>query len=308
MFFGVRGRKRAKSILLITAVDSGLMTALSWHLIFWFTYMCESYVYVCLCASCRGSALWPLSRFLALTQYSTFPLVPWERLRLPLLWQSLWADCSLRDLPLWSVPPNRWVNAHEATGSDLVQLCTRPTLDLTKFSVCCCEKTFTQWRRCPYVSVMYVPSIQYRHSKIWAFIFFLVLRNTLQLYTEASYSSLPCSISYFSPLCVLCPPSPAKQLAYIYPRLYNCSVPAGFLADLPQLAQLCEGSKPPLASDKGSEQLFSIYGDKFVSFVKSEHFVDGKTFLLCWWSFMFYFLDIKGLICDILHMNISKIK
>uniref|UniRef100_UPI0037E6FC95 deoxyribonuclease-2-beta-like n=1 Tax=Semicossyphus pulcher TaxID=241346 RepID=UPI0037E6FC95 len=66
----------------------------------------------------------------------------------------------------------------------------------------------------------------------------------------------------------------AQQLAYIFPRFYNCSVPAAFVADLPHLAQLCEGSKPPLASDKRVEQLSSIGGEKFVSFVKSEHFVD----------------------------------
>nr|XP_046248624.1 deoxyribonuclease-2-beta [Scatophagus argus] len=66
----------------------------------------------------------------------------------------------------------------------------------------------------------------------------------------------------------------AKQMVYLYPRFYNCSVPATFLADLPQLAQLCEGTKLPLASDKRVEQLFSIQGDKFVYFVKSERFVD----------------------------------
>ncbi|KAL7396339.1 hypothetical protein ABVT39_004511 [Epinephelus coioides] len=66
----------------------------------------------------------------------------------------------------------------------------------------------------------------------------------------------------------------AKQMAYLYPRVYNCSVPVAFLADLPQLAQLCEGSKPPLASDKRVEQLFSVEGEKFASFVKSERFVD----------------------------------
>ncbi|KAK2835452.1 hypothetical protein Q5P01_015936 [Channa striata] len=66
----------------------------------------------------------------------------------------------------------------------------------------------------------------------------------------------------------------AKQLVYIYPRFYNCSVPAPFLVDLPQLAQLCEGSKPQLTADRKAEELFSIQGDKFVSFVKSEHFVD----------------------------------
>ncbi|XP_069550826.1 deoxyribonuclease-2-beta [Brachyistius frenatus] len=66
----------------------------------------------------------------------------------------------------------------------------------------------------------------------------------------------------------------AKQLVFLYPRFYNCSVPAGFHADLPQLAQLCEGSKPPLASNKRVDELFSIRGEKFVSFVKSEQFVD----------------------------------
>ncbi|KAM9384477.1 deoxyribonuclease-2-beta isoform 2-T2 [Pholidichthys leucotaenia] len=66
----------------------------------------------------------------------------------------------------------------------------------------------------------------------------------------------------------------ANQLVYMYPRLYNCSVPAAFLADLPQLAQLCDGSKPPLASNKRVELLFSAQGDKFVSFVKSKKFVD----------------------------------
>ncbi|XP_020504286.1 deoxyribonuclease-2-beta [Labrus bergylta] len=66
----------------------------------------------------------------------------------------------------------------------------------------------------------------------------------------------------------------AQQMAYIFPRFYNCSVPATFMADLPQLVQLCKGSKPPLSSDKREEQLFSIRGEKFVSFVKSEQFVD----------------------------------
>ncbi|XP_026179268.1 deoxyribonuclease-2-beta [Mastacembelus armatus] len=65
-----------------------------------------------------------------------------------------------------------------------------------------------------------------------------------------------------------------KQMVYIYPRFYNCSVPAAFLVDLPQLAQLCAGSKPALTKDKSVEQLFSVQGDRFVSFVKSEHFVD----------------------------------
>lgn len=81
-------------------------------------------------------------------------------------------------------------------------------------------------------------------------------------------------------------------MAYLYPRFYNCSVSAAFAEDLPQLAQLCEGSKPTLASDKRMEQLFSIKGDKFVSFVKSEHYVEGEVFLMHCWSFLFYFLGI----------------
>ncbi|KAM3620097.1 uncharacterized protein V6R79_018244 [Siganus canaliculatus] len=66
----------------------------------------------------------------------------------------------------------------------------------------------------------------------------------------------------------------AKQMVYMYPRFYNCSVPAAFSADLPQLAQLCEGTQPPLASDKRVQRLLSVGGEKFVSFAKSERFVD----------------------------------
>lgn len=65
-------------------------------------------------------------------------------------------------------------------------------------------------------------------------------------------------------------------MVYLYPRFYNCSVPAAFSADLPQLAQLCADSKPQLSSNKRMEQLFSAGGEKFVSFAKSENFVDGK--------------------------------
>ncbi|TWW58035.1 deoxyribonuclease-2-beta [Takifugu flavidus] len=66
----------------------------------------------------------------------------------------------------------------------------------------------------------------------------------------------------------------AKQLAYLYPRFYNCSVPAMFSADLPQLSRLCEGTKAALTSDKWAEPLLSVRGEKFVSFAKSERFVD----------------------------------
>ncbi|XP_054870978.1 deoxyribonuclease-2-beta-like [Amphiprion ocellaris] len=66
----------------------------------------------------------------------------------------------------------------------------------------------------------------------------------------------------------------AQQLAFVYPRFYNCSVPPAFLSDLPQLVQMCGGIKPPLAKDKSISLLFSSQGAKFISFVKSERFVD----------------------------------
>lgn len=81
----------------------------------------------------------------------------------------------------------------------------------------------------------------------------------------------------------------AKQMVYLYPRFYNCSVPAAFSTDLPQLAQLCAGTKPLLSSDKGEEQLSSVQGEKFVSFAKSEQFVDGKEPFMHYSLLIFYF-------------------
>lgn len=72
--------------------------------------------------------------------------------------------------------------------------------------------------------------------------------------------------------------SVAKQMAYLYPRFYNCSVPSAFSADLPQLSQLCEGTKAQLTLEKRVEPLLSARGEKFISFAKSEQFVDGKIF------------------------------
>ncbi|XP_022070949.2 deoxyribonuclease-2-beta [Acanthochromis polyacanthus] len=66
----------------------------------------------------------------------------------------------------------------------------------------------------------------------------------------------------------------AQQLAFVYPRFYNCSVPPAFVSDLPELVQLCGGIKPPLDKDKSVKFLFSTRWTKFISFVKSERFVD----------------------------------
>lgn len=76
-----------------------------------------------------------------------------------------------------------------------------------------------------------------------------------------------------------CAVSPVKQMSYLYPRFYNCSVPATFLAELLLLAQLCEGTIPLLPSERRMEQLFSLRGEKFLNFVKSEQFLDGKLFV-----------------------------
>ncbi|XP_008327064.1 deoxyribonuclease-2-beta [Cynoglossus semilaevis] len=65
-----------------------------------------------------------------------------------------------------------------------------------------------------------------------------------------------------------------EQLSFLYPRIYNCSVPAAFSTDLPQLVQLCKGIKPSLTSDRNMQQLVSVGGEKFVHFVKSERYVD----------------------------------
>lgn len=93
--------------------------------------------------------------------------------------------------------------------------------------------------------------------------------------------SLPPTLSLPPPLSLHLLLSVAKQLAYLYPRFYNCSVPATFSADLPQLSRLCEGTKAALTSDKWAEPLISVRGEKFVSFAKSERFVDGKMLLMC---------------------------
>lgn len=65
-----------------------------------------------------------------------------------------------------------------------------------------------------------------------------------------------------------------KQLVYINPRFYNCSVPAAFLKDFTVLARLCEDTKLPIASNRNMEKLFSASGEVFLSFVKSSAYVD----------------------------------
>ncbi|XP_077439633.1 deoxyribonuclease-2-beta isoform X2 [Vanacampus margaritifer] len=65
-----------------------------------------------------------------------------------------------------------------------------------------------------------------------------------------------------------------QHLVYLFPRFYNCSVPYAFATNLPQLAQLCAGQRPEALSDKRMDQLFSLQGEMFLTFAKSERFVD----------------------------------
>ncbi|XP_033821744.1 deoxyribonuclease-2-beta-like [Periophthalmus magnuspinnatus] len=65
-----------------------------------------------------------------------------------------------------------------------------------------------------------------------------------------------------------------KQLLYIKPRFFNCSVPSAFSPDFGLLEELCEDTKLPLDTDRRIEQLVSAKGEKFVSYAKSKQFVD----------------------------------
>uniref|UniRef100_A0A3P8S456 deoxyribonuclease II n=1 Tax=Amphiprion percula TaxID=161767 RepID=A0A3P8S456_AMPPE len=69
-------------------------------------------------------------------------------------------------------------------------------------------------------------------------------------------------------LCV----TPAAGL--VYPRFYNCSCLLRSCPILPQLVQMWWRNQTPLAKDKSISLLFSSQGAKFISFVKSERFVD----------------------------------
>lgn len=116
IWFELQGEVMGKEHLFYNCCWLWIMTAWTcfwcvWHRACWFACM---YIYNWLCGSSRSTALWPLSRFLAITQHSPFPFLPWERLPLSLFWQGQWPDCSVCDVPVWPVPPYRCVNSHEA--------------------------------------------------------------------------------------------------------------------------------------------------------------------------------------------------
>ncbi|XP_072295382.1 deoxyribonuclease-2-beta [Eucyclogobius newberryi] len=65
-----------------------------------------------------------------------------------------------------------------------------------------------------------------------------------------------------------------KQLHYIHPRFFNCSIPSTFSPDFAPLSELCDGVQVPMDTDRRVQQLVSARGETFVSFVKSAQFVD----------------------------------
>uniref|UniRef100_W5LDJ0 deoxyribonuclease II n=1 Tax=Astyanax mexicanus TaxID=7994 RepID=W5LDJ0_ASTMX len=66
----------------------------------------------------------------------------------------------------------------------------------------------------------------------------------------------------------------SQQLAYINPRVYNCSVPVPYHTDMAAMAQLCGGKRPTVAPRRKLEKLKSALGETFLSFSKSHQYVD----------------------------------
>ncbi|XP_067086107.1 deoxyribonuclease-2-beta [Osmerus mordax] len=62
-----------------------------------------------------------------------------------------------------------------------------------------------------------------------------------------------------------------QQLVYMNPRVYNCSMPEIFKKEM---AQFCNGLKPPLVSERRMVALLSAKGEKFISFAKSQLYID----------------------------------
>ncbi|XP_056099568.1 deoxyribonuclease-2-beta isoform X2 [Rhinichthys klamathensis goyatoka] len=69
-------------------------------------------------------------------------------------------------------------------------------------------------------------------------------------------------------------PQISLQLAYLNPRMYNCSVPGAFRQDIAEMAQICDGKTPALKNRRSLQKLKSVGGQTFFSFAKSRNYVD----------------------------------
>ncbi|XP_076880458.1 deoxyribonuclease-2-beta isoform X2 [Brachyhypopomus gauderio] len=66
----------------------------------------------------------------------------------------------------------------------------------------------------------------------------------------------------------------SQQLAYMNPRVYNCSVPVAYSTDMTDMAHLCAGKTPAVAPRRRLVQLKSVLGETFLSFAKSHSYID----------------------------------
>ncbi|KAI7795410.1 putative deoxyribonuclease-2-beta, partial [Triplophysa rosa] len=66
----------------------------------------------------------------------------------------------------------------------------------------------------------------------------------------------------------------SQQLAFIYPHVYNCSIPLAFRPHIAVMAQICDAKTPFIKTPKNSEKLVSVRGQTFFSFAKSPYYVD----------------------------------
>ena len=69
----------------------------------------------------------------------------------------------------------------------------------------------------------------------------------------------------------------AHQLVYINPHVYNCSVPAPYYTEMADMAQICAGKTLIVKPRRKLEKLESVQGEIFLSFAKSQSYVDGKS-------------------------------
>ncbi|KTG03668.1 hypothetical protein cypCar_00014355 [Cyprinus carpio] len=72
-------------------------------------------------------------------------------------------------------------------------------------------------------------------------------------------------------------PQISWQLAYLNPRMYNCSVPVAFRPDITVMAQICDGKTPAIKNRRSLQKLKSVRGQTFFSFAKSHNYVDGES-------------------------------
>ncbi len=82
---------------------------------------------------------------------------------------------------------------------------------------------------------------------------------------------IACCLKYYSSLLT------AWQLAYINPRVYNCSVPMAFHPDIAVMAHICDGETPAIKNRRSLQKLESVRGQTFFSFAKSHNYVDGES-------------------------------